>query len=786
MRGDETQTVPPVGTGGTGQSFTAGRQVTNGSAEKPFTPWVYGKYARKYYDAGWHGPLPIPRIPGHPKYTGKVIKVAGYTGWDGVDLSYADLQTFSELYPDDNVGIRMPDGFLGIDVDEYGDKHGGATLADLEAELGPLPATVRSTSRGAENICGIRLYRCPPGLAWVNGVPGIELVHWGHRYAMAWPSLHPEGRIYRWIDANGHVMTEIPSPESLPQLPEAYVHRLTTGPHIAQPALALTSSTAFAVLNDYLGADSDPCQQMARYVADTVAMITGGSGGSRHDTLNARVMALVRFAADGHPGVKPACKTVRDVFVTSVGPDRAGGTTEAAGEFRRSLVGATAKVEASPGLAAGTAGDPCDPRRLAAKAQAGAPVPPTPALADATPGEDVFFNARAELTHIAAFAHARMCSRWAVLGVVLARVVCSVPPNVVLPPIIGSDASLNLFAAIVGRSGSGKSAAMAAGTEAIRAGSFDAVPIGSGEGISRSYAYRAKGGELVWARRSVLFTAAEVDQMAALGGRQGATLNGQLREMFNGGALGFGYAAAEKRMILPEHAYRAALILGVQPGRSGALVDDSDGGTPQRFLWMPGVDADIPLAPGDAPAPRALAELVWPASPLPGELGPREALWVAPVAVDAIRSAAHQRATGTGDPLDGHSLLVRLKVAAALSILAGRKMVTADDWRLAGLVMAVSDATRTAMQKELAAGRSALTERLGRSDGHRQAFAQEARDERDGLRVTVLLQKRAAASALAGVPMTRAALSALRRTFTSADRPVFDRVCLDLFPGGLA
>lgn len=52
---------------------------------------------------------------------------------------------------------------------------------------------------------------------------------------------------------------------------------------------------------------------------------------------------------------------------------------------------------------------------------------------------------------------------------------------------------------------------------------------------------------------------------------------------------------AERRLIpIPAHSYRMALLLGVQPRRAGALLDDADGGTPQRFLWLPTTD---PLAP---------------------------------------------------------------------------------------------------------------------------------------------------------------------------------------------
>lgn len=63
--------------------------------------------------------------------------------------------------------------------------------------------------------------------------------------------------------------------------------------------------------------------------------------------------------------------------------------------------------------------------------------------ADATIEDDNFWTARTELAHIRTYAQAQMASPWAVLAVVMGRVVCQVPPRVVLPAIIyGTPASI--------------------------------------------------------------------------------------------------------------------------------------------------------------------------------------------------------------------------------------------------------------------------------------------------------------------------------------------------------
>ena len=106
----------------------------------------------------------------------------------------------------------------------------------------------------------------------------------------------------------------------------------------------------------------------------------------------------------------------------------------------------------------------------------------------------------------------------------------------------------------------------------------------------------------------------EIDTLAALWSRQGATLRPMLRAAYMGEALGFGYADPRKRVISPKHAYRLGLIIGVQPEHAEALLNDQDvdGGTPQRILWLPTEDAAItaddvtvsPLVIKEAPAAR--------------------------------------------------------------------------------------------------------------------------------------------------------------------------------------
>ena len=359
---------------------------------------------------------------------------------------------------------------------------------------------------------------------------------------------------------------------------------------------------------------------------------------------------------------------------------------------------------------------------LAVKHETAPPLPLEPPLDPWEQADEPtpFWGARAVLGHVHDFARARMVSPWAMLGVVLVRVTTAVPPFVVLPPIVGSVASLNTFAALTGPSGAGKGAAESAGTEAVDVGPLTVASVGSGEGIAHLYAHREKG-EVVRDREAVVFSIPEVDNLTALGTRRGATLLPQLRSAWTGETLGFSYADRDKALPIERHTYRMGLLLGVQPGRAAPLVDDSDGGTPQRFVWLPTTDPDAPDFPPACPEP-----LDW--RPTWRWHGDARGLCVLPVpdvARQTIIGARRARLRGDGDALDGHALLCRLKVAAALALLDERQAVDDEDWQLAGAVMQVSDSTRAAVVRHLAARAEDANRARGQAEAARAVVVSE-------------------------------------------------------------
>lgn len=317
---------------------------------------VTGPYAEAweaYRRAGWPGVIPLPA--GQKKPVPK-----GWTGAAGAWPSYADCAAWAEDRPAANIALRLNPGVLGVDVDAYGTKPGAQTLNNAVDRYGQLPATFYSSARG-DGVSGIRFYRIPEGLAWPGEVgPGIETVHAGHRYAVVWPSIHPDtGTRYQWYDPAGQPIDGPPDVDQLPQLPDAWIQGLTGGVEAAPatPRLAWTSEQARSWLLARPRALQPACTRTARALAD--ALLSLAAHASAHNTTTAAAMRIVRLADEGHAGAIGALTTLHDEFVrNTTNPARPGTVRtpgQAATEWAQLLDSAAAKVAATP-----TGLDACD------------------------------------------------------------------------------------------------------------------------------------------------------------------------------------------------------------------------------------------------------------------------------------------------------------------------------------------------------------------------------------------------------------------------------------------
>ena len=256
-----------------------------------------------YAERGWAA-IPLP-----PR--SKTPPPAGYTGRHGVTPTHEDITRWGHTFPGDaNVALRMPLNVIGLDVDAYGDKPGAASLLELVERFGPLPATWTSTSRGDEHAPGdsrIMFYRVPDAAVGTHFVAlpgeGIETVQHHHRYAVVFPSVHPDGRVYRWHAPDGARTDVVPNIADLAELPAEWVAGLADTADRGTPDSSSPEQGAqlLAAL-ELVGGQSSGCVDVVSFLHTAAARMTAVGVGGRHDTMTALCYRLVASCAAGHPG----------------------------------------------------------------------------------------------------------------------------------------------------------------------------------------------------------------------------------------------------------------------------------------------------------------------------------------------------------------------------------------------------------------------------------------------------------------------------------------------------
>ena len=121
----------------------------------------------------------------------------GYTGRNGRRGRPAeDVDRWLTEHGSGNIGLRLPPGVVGIDVDAYKDDRHVAAWEELTARCGPLPDAPWCSSRD-DGVSGVRLFRVPEDWEAAgklpegsNGVSPGEVIQWHHRYVVC-PPIHP-------------------------------------------------------------------------------------------------------------------------------------------------------------------------------------------------------------------------------------------------------------------------------------------------------------------------------------------------------------------------------------------------------------------------------------------------------------------------------------------------------------------------------------------------------------------------------------------------------------------
>lgn len=339
-------------------------------------PRTFAEHVADYALAGWPCILPVPPETKSPP-------PGGFTGADGRDTDPVQLVTWAgsadpQHGASSSIALRMPMftdwAVIGIDVDQYlkagKQKNGAETLAHYLERWGPLPPTWTSTARDPGGPSRIYLYRVPARryatklqATHPDGrVTGdVEIIQRHHRYAVVWPSPHPDATgpgggsgggagVYAWYDPAGQPCMP-PKPSELPELPAAWVAGLAEGATSA--AAASAGREAGQAMLDQLLEDWRPeCADMTSARLTAVEKLRASETGTRHDALTERTHHLVQLAAAGHTGVAAAILELRDLWTQlTAGEDRAE-------EFDRALLTTARKAVTAVG-AVQVPNDPC-------------------------------------------------------------------------------------------------------------------------------------------------------------------------------------------------------------------------------------------------------------------------------------------------------------------------------------------------------------------------------------------------------------------------------------------
>ena len=211
-----------------------------------------------------YGCVPIGRVDPHrpdlPPH-----KVAWCRGYHGYNANSADASCISAMPAGIirrmairgergilNLAARLPPGVVGLDVDAYGAKAGGVTIAKHDQRLGRRRPTYFVTARGVGSGSGIYLYRTPNDWAGIGTLgPGVETIQSHLRYLAAPGSLHHTGQSYVLYHQNsgsqdlGLVLPAADDP-SLAELPDAWLRALHRKPRRAGTDLDVDDIRAIA------------------------------------------------------------------------------------------------------------------------------------------------------------------------------------------------------------------------------------------------------------------------------------------------------------------------------------------------------------------------------------------------------------------------------------------------------------------------------------------------------------------------------------------------------------
>ncbi len=217
----------------------------------------YTEASRLYRNLGWDVVAPSRPAPESKKPAAEVHKVFGR----GNTATPEQMDYWQTNYPNRNCLLKMNRGVIGIDIDHYMKwsgtknvwvrKRGYDRIVEAISRYGDLPPTFSSTSRGKGQPSRILFYSVDEGVEFSPApFEDVEIIQLHHRYALVWPSTHPDtGEKYKWFGPDGEECAP-PRPSDISVLPREWYEPLmlnSVAPKASKRRTAVSSKhTAYA------------------------------------------------------------------------------------------------------------------------------------------------------------------------------------------------------------------------------------------------------------------------------------------------------------------------------------------------------------------------------------------------------------------------------------------------------------------------------------------------------------------------------------------------------------
>lgn len=195
--------------------------------------------------------------------------------------------------------ITLPDGLVMLDDDDY------QQTAALEAQLGPRPATLYSTSRGSGALRRKSLFRVPEGTRFAGEYPGGEVIDSRHRFAFVCPTVNRRTcEVEEWYAPNDSALQRFPTAEDVHilvcDLPPAWVNYLSRNARSDASERPYAGPTAF---------------RSGDLSVRVLAVATRHADTSRYPEANGALMSLA-WVAVRHPDDE-GIETLRDQIASA-------------------------------------------------------------------------------------------------------------------------------------------------------------------------------------------------------------------------------------------------------------------------------------------------------------------------------------------------------------------------------------------------------------------------------------------------------------------------------------